>query len=84
MSKLLGGIDAARVNDDNGDDDDDSDDEDSDNGGADYRRMSLALFSALATGTRNSPMTFVVKFPALDANGMPRSNELDVVDFSVN
>ena len=84
VSKLLGGIDAARVNDDNGDDDDDSDDEDSDNGGADYRRMSLALFSALATGTRNSPMTFVVKFPALDANGMPRSNELDVVDFSVN
>ena len=80
FGKLLGGIDAARMN----DDDDDDDDDDIDCGHSpDYKRMCAALLRALASGRRNSPLKFVVKFPTLDANGMPRSNDLDVIDIQV-
>jgi len=81
FGKLLGGIDAARMNDDD-DDDDDNDDDDCGHS-PDYKRMCTALLRALASGRRNSPLKFVVKFPTLDANGMPRSNDLDVIDVSV-
>jgi len=65
------------------DDDDDDDDDDERGHGPDYKRMCAALLRALASGRRNSPLKFVVKFPTLDANGMPRSNDLDVIDVSV-
>lgn len=83
VRRLVADIDAALVVDDDDDDDDDSDEDEREDLAPDYRRMVMAILNALAAGARNAPLTWVVKFPVLDDNGLPRRSELDVVDFSL-
>jgi hypothetical protein len=44
----------------------------------------LSAINALAAGRRNAAMDWRVKFPALDENGLPRRDELELVDFNAD
>ena len=47
-----------------------------------YRKVVMCALNALAAGARNDPMTFQLRFPTLDDNGLPQRNELELVDFT--
>lgn len=64
------------------DDEDDNDDDTNDTYTHDaYKRVVVCALNALAAGARNAPMTFQLRFPTLDENGLPQRNELELVDF---
>lgn len=46
-----------------------------------YKRVVMCALNALAAGARNAPMTFQLRFPTLDDNGLPQRSELELVDF---
>jgi len=46
-----------------------------------YRKVAVCALNALAAGARNAPMTFELRFPTLDENGLPQKSELELVDF---
>lgn len=61
-------------------DNDDEDDNGDDTHDA-YKRVVMCALNALAAGARNAPMTFQLRFPTLDDNGLPQRSELELVDF---
>jgi hypothetical protein len=63
------------------DDDNDSDDTNYTYVRDAYKRVVMCALNALAAGARNAPMTFQLRFPTLDDNGLPQRNELELVDF---
>ena len=63
------------------DDDNDSDDTNYTYVHNAYKRVVMCALNALAAGARNAPMTFQLRFPTLDDNGLPQRNELELVDF---
>ena len=83
--RLLFGVDASSVLDEHVSDDDSDDFEDDDDASrSDHKKVVLAAINALAAGRRNAAMDWRVKFPALDENGLPRRDELELVDFNAD
>ena len=83
--RLLFNVDASSVLDEHASDDefDDFDDDDA-APRSDHKKVVLAAINALAAGRRNAAMDWRVKFPALDENGLPRRDELELVDFNAD
>jgi hypothetical protein len=89
--RLLLDVDASSVLDQPSDDDDDNDDDDElaasnddDASSVDHKKVVLAAINALAAGRRNAAMDWRVKFPALDENGLPKRDALELVDFNAD
>ena len=83
--RLLFNVDASSVLDEHASDDefDDFDDDDA-APRSDHKKVVLAAINALAAGRRNAAMDWRVKFPARDENGLPRRDELELVDFNAD